>query len=120
MDPLFAIAIAAYILYSSGTIAYNSIQLLLDHELPREVHDRIKEIARGHPRALGVHDLRTRRSGQTYFVQLHLMLDDQLPLVEAHRVADEVEAAIKESFPNADVLIHQDPSSEPPPPALPK
>lgn len=119
MDPLFAIAIAVYILYSSGTIAYNSIQLLLDHELPREVYTRIKEIAREHPRARGVHDVRTRRSGQTYFVQLHLMLDDQLPLVEAHRVADEVEAAIKASFPNADVLIHQDPTSELPPPALP-
>ena len=67
----------------------------------------------------GVHDLRTRRSGQTYFIQLHLMLDDQMPLVEAHQVADEVEAAIMAAFPNADVLIHEDPASEPPPRPLP-
>jgi len=47
------------------------------------------------------------------------MLDDQLPLVEAHRVADEVEATIRGAFPNADVLIHEDPASESPPRPLP-
>ena len=118
-DPVFAIGIALYIVYSASQIGYESIQLLMDHELPPEVHARIKEIARNYPLALGVHDLRTRRSGQTYFVQLHLMLDDQMTLVEAHRVADEVEAAIKAEFPNADVLIHEDPASEPPPQPLP-
>ena len=116
LDPLFAIGIALYILYSAGHIGHEAIQLLLDHELPPEVHARIKEIVHASPQVRGVHDVRTRRSGQTYFIQLHLMLDDQLPLVEAHRVADEVEAAIKGEFPNADVLIHEDPTSEPPPP----
>ncbi|MDS4019292.1 MAG: cation diffusion facilitator family transporter [Candidatus Competibacter sp.] len=118
-DPIFAIGIALYILYSAGQIGYEAIQLLMDHELPPEVHARIKEIVRAHPQVHGVHDVRTRRSGQTYFIQLHLMLDDQLPLVVAHRVADEVEAAIKGIFPNADVLIHEDPASEPPPRPLP-
>ena len=119
MDSIFAIGIACYILYSAGHIGYESIQLLMDHELPPDVHARIKQIVRAHSSVRGVHDLRTRRSGQTYFIQLHLMLDDQLPLVEAHRVGDEVEAAIKAAFPGADVLIHQDPTSEPPPQPLP-
>ncbi|HAS51127.1 MAG TPA: divalent metal cation transporter FieF [Gammaproteobacteria bacterium] len=119
VDPLFAIGIALYILYSAGQIGHESIQLLLDRELPSEVQDRIKEIVRSHALVRGIHDVRTRRSGSTYFIQLHLMLDDQMPLVEAHRVADEVEAAIMEVFPNADVLIHEDPASEAPPPPLP-
>ena len=118
-DPVFAIGIALYILYSAGHIAHEAVQLLMDHELPLEVHRQVKEIARGHPQVRGVHDVRTRRSGQTYFIQLHLMLDDRTPLVEAHQVADEVEAAIKAAFPNADVLIHEDPASEPPPRSLP-
>ncbi len=118
-DPVFAIGIALYILYSAGHIGYEAIQLLMDHELPPEVHARIKEIACGHARVRGIHDIRTRRSGQTCFIQLHLMLDDQMPLVEAHRVADEVEAAIVTAFPNADVLIHEDPASELPPRPLP-
>lgn len=119
VDPLFAIGIALYILCSAGQIGHESIQLLLDRELPSEVQDRIKEIVRSHALVRGIHDVRTRRSGPTYFIQLHLMLDDQMPLVEAHRVADEVEAAIMEVFPNADVLIHEDPASEAPPPPLP-
>jgi ferrous-iron efflux pump FieF len=118
-DPVFAIGIALYILYSAGQIGYEAIQLLMDHELPPEVHARIKEIVRAHSLVRGVHDVRTRRSGQTYFIQLHLMLDDRMPLVEAHRVADEVEAALVAAFPNADVLIHEDPVSEPPPRPLP-
>ena len=114
-DPLFAIGVAAYILYSAGRIGYDSIQLLMDRELPGEVYARIKQLAQDHPLVRGVHDLRTRCSGPTYFIQLHLMLDDRMPLVEAHRVADEVEAAILAAFPNADVLIHEDPASEAPP-----
>jgi ferrous-iron efflux pump FieF len=118
-DPVFAIGIALYILYSAGHIGHEAIQLLMDHELPPEVHARVKEIARSHARVCGIHDVRTRRSGQTYFIQLHLMLDDQMPLVEAHQIADEVEAAIVAAFPNAEVLIHEDPASEPPPRPLP-
>jgi ferrous-iron efflux pump FieF len=118
-DPVFAIGIALYIIYSAGHIGHEAIQLLMDHELPPEVHARIKEIVRAHSLVRGVHDVRTRRSGQTYFIQLHLMLDDRMPLVEAHRVADEVEGALVAAFPNADVLIHEDPVSEPPPRPLP-
>ncbi|MDS4028462.1 MAG: cation diffusion facilitator family transporter [Candidatus Contendobacter sp.] len=118
-DPVFAIGIALYILHSAGRIGHEAVQLLMDHELPPEIQARVKEIAHGHARVRGTHDVRTRRSGQTYFIQLHLMLDDQMPLVEAHRIADEVEAAIMAAFPNADVLIHEDPASEPPPRPLP-
>ncbi len=115
MDPILAIGIALYILYSAGQIGYEAVQLLMDHELPPEVHTRIKAITHAHPQVRGIHEMRTRRSGQTYFIQLHLMLDDQMPLVEAHRVADAVEAAIMAAYPNADVLIHEDPASESPP-----
>lgn len=118
-DPVFAIGIAFYILYSAGHIGYESIQLLMDHELPPEIHAQIKQIARNHPQVRGVHDVRTRSSGQTYFIQLHLMLDDLMPLVEAHLVADQVEASILAVFPNANILIHEDPATETPPPPLP-
>ena len=118
-DPVFAIGIAIYILYSAGQIGHESIQLLMDRELSPEVHAQIKQIVRDHPQVRGVHDVRTRSSGQTYFIQLHLMLDDLMPLVEAHRVADEVEASILAAFPNADIIIHEDPTTETPPPPLP-
>jgi ferrous-iron efflux pump FieF len=58
---------------------------------------------------LGVHDLRTRRSGNRYHIQLHLEFADETLLLSAHTVADEVEAAIAARFPGADIIIHQDP-----------
>jgi ferrous-iron efflux pump FieF len=56
-----------------------------------------------------VHDMRTRRSGRVDFVELHIELDDHLPLTQAHTISDEVEALITAAMPNADVMIHQDP-----------
>ena len=110
-DPLIAIAIAAYILYSAWGIAKESLALLMDRELPDSDRERIKEIARAHPRTRGIHDLRTRKSGMTVFIQLHLELDDQLTLMEAHHIADEVETNILAEFPDAEVIIHEDPAS---------
>ena len=108
-DPLFALVIAAYILYSAWRIGFEAIQLLMDRELPPEDQERIDAIARGQDMVRGVHGLRTRRSGQTYFIQLHLELDKDMPLAQAHAIADRVEAALTEAFPGADVLIHEEP-----------
>ncbi|MGH8602596.1 MAG: cation transporter dimerization domain-containing protein [Gammaproteobacteria bacterium] len=58
-----------------------------------------------------MHQLRTRQSGQTRIIQLHLDLDGSLPLTQCHAIAAEVEAAIQNSFPDTDIIIHQDPVS---------
>lgn len=111
IDPLFAIAIGAYLLWNAWVIARNSMDMLMDRELPEEDRQRIKQIALAHPQVRGMHDLRTRLSGQQGFIQLHLAMDDTLPLLQAHDIADEVEKAITAAFPHCDVLIHQDPAS---------
>lgn len=108
-DSIFAIGIAGYILYSAWQIAHDAFQLLMDRELPEEERQRILQIARNHTHARGVHDLRTRQSGAEKFVQLHLELDEDLPLKQAHTIADEVDEAICTAFPTAHVIIHQDP-----------
>jgi ferrous-iron efflux pump FieF len=56
-----------------------------------------------------LHDIRTRQSGQTIMIQLHLELDDNIPLVRAHGIAKAVEKEILRTWPGADVIIHQDP-----------
>lgn len=111
-DPLIAVLIAAWILYSAHRIGRDALDLLMDRELPDEERQRILDIARAHARTYGVHELRTRQSGATKFVQLHLEMEDALPLVEAHAIATEVEEAIMAAFPDADVVIHQDPVGE--------
>ena len=110
-DPLLALAIAAYILHNAWRIASTSAQHLMDRELTDDIQQTICDIALAHPQVLGIHDLRTRQSGQIKIIQLHLDLDDQLPLISAHTVAKEVECQIAEAFPGADITIHQDPVS---------
>jgi len=110
-DPLFALGIAAFILYSAWEIAKESLDLLMDRELPSEERRQIKSIVRNHPDARGLHDLRTRRSGTTTFIQLHLELDDDLTLLQAHAISDEVEAALLKAFPDSEIIIHEDPAS---------
>ncbi|KGM06326.1 Cobalt-zinc-cadmium resistance protein [Methylophaga thiooxydans] len=114
-DPIFAIAIALFILYSAWSIVREAIDLLMDHELPDEDRQKIRATVLNNPHAKGLHDLRTRRSGTTVFIQLHLELDETLLLREAHAIADELENAVKALFDDAEVIIHEDPITHLPP-----
>ena len=58
----------------------------------------------------GVHDLRTRDLGGVYYFEIHLEMDGHLSLLQAHRLTEEAEQKIKQHYPNAQVLVHQDPS----------
>ena len=109
-DPLFAIAIAFYILYSAWAIFRGALDQLMDRELPETERRRIREIALGHADVRQIHDLRTRTSGTRSFIQLHLELDGAMTLYRAHVIADTVEAEINQAFPGAEVIIHQDPA----------
>ncbi len=110
-DPLFAIAIAIYILYSAWEIIKRAFDQLLDRELPDEEREHIEAVARSHPQVRGLHDLRSRRSGIDMFIQLHLELDDELRLLRAHAISDEVEQRLQQAYPTAEIIIHIDPVS---------
>jgi len=109
LDPIIAILIACYIFYSACKIGYEAGQMLMDRELPLEIREQIMHIANAPSQVKGVHDIRTRQSGQTMMIQLHLELEDQVPLIRAHGIAKAVEKEILRSWPEADVIIHQDP-----------
>ena len=111
LDPLFGIAIALYVLYSAWGIGREAVSHLMDQELPPEIRQRMVALAHAPDEVKGVHDMRTRQSGQVYFVQIHLELDDDLPLYRVHDVADSVEASIRREFPGSEVIVHQDPVS---------
>ena len=108
-DALFAIGIALFILYSAWEFVRESIDLLMDHELPDEERTKIEQVIANHPDAIGCHDLRTRRSGTTVFIQLHLELDASLSLAVAHAIAEQIEGKVKGLFMEAEVIIHEDP-----------
>ena len=109
LDAWFGLGISLYILRSAFQIARETISVLMDEELPVDVSARMLELACSVPGVLGAHDLRTRISGNHWFVQLHLELPGSLTLSVAHALCDQVEAAINSEYPKAEVLVHADP-----------
>jgi ferrous-iron efflux pump FieF len=110
IDPLLGIGIVGLLLYSALGMARRALDMLMDRELPAESRARIRKLALAHPKAQDVHDLRTRRAGSDVFIELHLELDGDLNLEQAHEITHEVEARIRAAFPEADILVHQEPA----------
>ena len=110
-DPYFALSIGAFVVYSAWGIAQSAFHLLLDHELSDEQRHLITQLVLTQPQVIGMHDLRSRQSGHMQFIQLHLELQEDMLLLEAHGVAEALEHRIMAVFPYADVIIHLDPVS---------
>ena len=119
LDAWFGLGIAVYILWSAFQIARESFSVLMDEELPTDVSENMLALACAVPGVLGAHDLRTRISGNIWFVQLHLELPGQLSLLDAHTLSDQVAAAIENAYPRAEVLVHADPQEVVKPKAAP-
>jgi ferrous-iron efflux pump FieF len=108
-DPAFAGLIALYLLWGAIQVFRAARDQLMDRELPDEQRAQIRAIVMRHPDVLAMHDLRTRSSGLSTFIQLHLELAAEMTLARAHVISDEVEAEVQAAFPGAEVIIHQDP-----------
>ena len=108
-DPVIAILVALVMLASALGVGRQSLDQLMDHELPDTDRTRIARIARDHPAVKNVHELKTRAAGLSTFIQIHLEMDAAMRLTEAHAVSDAVEKAIQAAYPGAEIIIHQDP-----------
>lgn len=109
VDPLCGLLIGGYILYTSWTIAKEAFHILIDRELPDKERDKIRDIVMAHKDVMGFHDLKTRTSGPSRFMQLHLEMDGEMSLLKAHDIAHDVAKSLEEAFPQTEVIIHQDP-----------
>ncbi len=109
LDPLFGAAIGIWIIYSAAKLARLSLVQLMDRELPDDEREKIREIALSHPEVAAAHDLRTRVAGPTAFIQIHIEMNGGMSLLRAHEVSDDVEMRLRAVYPNAEIIIHQDP-----------
>ena len=91
IDAIFGLAIGVYIIYSAYEIIVEGVEILLDKALDGEMVASIGEILSKHPEITSYHWLRTRSDGTTNFVEFHMVLRPNMLLLEAHRIADEVE-----------------------------
>jgi len=108
-DPIFGAGIAVFLLINAVRIAYGAIGDLMDQEMPAADREKIIAIVKKNPAVKNIHEMRTRSSGAQSFIQMHIVLDQSLTLIEAHRISDNVEVSVLAAFPGADVIIHQDP-----------
>lgn len=111
-DPVFGMAIAAWLAWGAWRASSAAIDQLMDREWPPEKRRRFVEIASRHPELKGLHDLRTRTSGSTDFVQFHIWMDPALTIAEAHVITDRIEHSLAQEFPGTEVLIHIDPEGQ--------
>jgi len=94
IDALFGLGIGVYIIYSAYEIIQEGIAILLDHSLDEEIVEHIHQIISNHDEIPSYHWLKTRTDGTTNFVEFHMVLRPKILLLEAHRIADEIEENI--------------------------
>jgi cation diffusion facilitator family transporter len=113
LDPATALAVAVLIAKAGWDLCREALYPLTDARLPAEEEQEIVRLIEQHRgRFVEYHDLRTRRSGPVRHVDFHLVVGGESPLVEVHRLCDEIEAAITARFPAAHVLIHPEPEAD--------
>lgn len=112
LDSGFALLVAGYLTFTAMGIGRKALDMLLDREIPDEERENVKSIIRSHKGVLSFHDLRTKQSGILIFMSFDIAVDPDLSLRDAHAIAKDLEAAIMERYPRAEVLIHVDPADD--------
>jgi cation diffusion facilitator family transporter len=107
IDPLIAISVALLILKESYTLLKNAYAPLLDTSLSNEELLIIKKVIES--RHLDFHNLKSRKSGQFRFADVHLEMPSEMELGKVHDACDEIEKEIKLSIKNMDINIHVEP-----------
>ncbi|MDH4095935.1 MAG: cation diffusion facilitator family transporter [Betaproteobacteria bacterium] len=114
LDPLIAIAVALNITWTGGRVLRRSALGLMDRALPQPDLERIRAILEPYRvRGIDYHALRTRRAGRVRMVDMHLLVPGEMTVREGHRVADEIEEAIRAALPGSVVLTHLEPIGDP-------
>ncbi len=108
-DALFGLGIALWLGWGAWGASQEAITQLMDKEWPEEKRREFVKVMARHPELRGVHDLRTRTSGNRDFVQFHVWVDPEMTIRQAHQVMDEIEIKLHAEFPGVEILIHPDP-----------
>jgi len=111
IDSIMGVLISIYIIYSAYEIIKDGVYMLLDASLDKEIVKNIENIIKEEKAVNDFHFLKTRRSGNTNFVDVHLVFNTDISLLDAHRAADRVEDKIREINKKDEWIIntHLDP-----------
>jgi cation diffusion facilitator family transporter len=115
LDPLVALAVSAYIVWTGFGLMRRSVRGLLDPAIPAEDQKEVAKLIAEYSRRYGVsfHALRTRQAGARRFVSFHLLVPDDWTVKRAHQLSEEVESRMRSMVPNAAIFTHIEPISDP-------
>ncbi len=108
IDSIMALAAAGMLAIGALKIGGSAWDALMDRKADPEIIEGIATLARNWPGVQGFHDLKTRMAGSKVFVHLHIELDGDLSLREAHDIGAGLRRTILLAYPQADVIIHKD------------
>jgi cation diffusion facilitator family transporter len=112
-DSLLAIAMGLHIIRTGLKLIRRSFDGLMDHAIPEEEREQIREVIRANlPEGATFHLLRTRLSGARRFIEFHLLIDGDISVREGHHLATKLEAALHTALPEVAVTIHVEPVDE--------
>lgn len=112
LDPMAGIIVGLFIIKVAIDLLRNGIGDLMEHSLPDEVESEILQLAGSIPGVTEPHDLHTRRIGNHYAIELHILMDDDISLREAHNKSEEVENILREHYgAETHIAVHVEPKS---------
>lgn len=110
LDPIASVVVGAFIVKVAFELLKNGIGDLMEQSLPDQVEDEILRLVADLPGISDPHDLRTRRIGNHYAIELHILMDGSISLREAHDKATEVENLLREHYgEETHVAVHVEP-----------
>ena len=115
LDPLVALLVAGHILWTGFGLVRRSISGLLDPAIAHGEQSEIAQLLAEYARRYGVsfHAVRTRQAGARRFISFHILVPDEWTVAQAHRLSEEIESRIRSLVPNASLLTHIEPISDP-------
>ena len=110
LDPVASVIVGAFIVKVSVDLLRNGIGDLMEQSLPDAVEEEMLQLVASLPGVVEPHDLRTRRIGNHYAIELHILMDGDIPLKEAHDKASEVEDLLRQHYgEETHVAVHVEP-----------
>jgi ferrous-iron efflux pump FieF len=108
IDAIVALAAAGMLAMGAVRIGKAAFDALMDRRADPAILAGIGEMAAAWPGVRGYHDLKTRTAGSRVFVNIHIELDGEQTLREAHDIGAALRRAILTAYPQTDVIIHKD------------
>ena len=114
LDPIASVIVGLFIIKVAVFLLRDGIGELMEHSLPDEVENEILQLTASVQGVAEPHDLRTRRIGNHYAIELHILMDGNMPLREAHDKASEVEDLLRSHYgEDTHIAVHVEPMESP-------